>query len=353
MNVLITVPNLTLSGGVANIYRSLTWNKSDNISYFFVSSERSKKSFFFTLRMFWKFIAKMKSVELVHVNPSLDVKSVLRDGVLIFLSKLFRKKVVVFLHGWDEGFERSILNNKVYKVSFAYIFNKPDAFLLLGEIFLKKLKKLSVNPAKIFYIPTMADDSFLSKAGCSKNKTMESFNILFLARFEHKKGMDIVLSAFKILQHASKVANIKLIMAGDGPLLPECKRQVRHNNIENVVFEGYVEGLRKHELLCSADILFFPTCYGEGLPCVIMEAMLYGLAIVTRPVGGISSWVKHNENGWLSESTDPEFFAKGLLELIEKPELLERMKKTNQKVARENFTPEKIEHRLKSIYNGL
>ena len=144
----------------------------------------------------------------------------------------------------------------------------------------------------------------------------------------------------------------ELFMAGDGPELERWKRFVEEKSLSNVNFLGYVNGLEKHNLFMNSDILFFPSL-SEGLPCVIMEAMLYGLAIVTRPVGGIPYWVKHDENGWLSDSVNPEVFAKGIISLVNQHDHLTKIRKRNHVIAANNFTPQKVKRQLKIVYEKI
>lgn len=354
MKVLITVPDFNLPGGVTNIFRSIKWEDTDQVEYFYNTTNLTYKKLWFIPIMVLRFVYHAKKVELVHLNPSFNAKSIIRDGLLILLTKLLNKKILVFFHGWNDRFEQVLFNNNFYKKLFKIVFNLVDGYCLLGMLFHEKLIKLGVSGKNVFYLPTVADDSYISLIPDNKNEVPKNvISLLYLSRFDHQKGMDIALLAFKKIQELQSLFELKLVMAGDGPYLKASKQLVIENNINNVHFQGFVDGKEKHQSLVEADILFFPTCYGEGLPCVIMEAMLYGLVIVTRPVGGIPYWVKHNENGWLSDSTDPEVFAKGILSLLDHPDLLNTMGKTNQRIAKDNFTPKKVKLRLLDIYNYL
>lgn len=351
--ILITIPDLSLPGGVSNIYRSIKWKETDGISYFVNTSPHARNKIWFIPFMFWRFHKKLKEVQLIQLNPSLNAKAIVRDGILLLLSKLLKKRAIVFFHGWDEDFERIITNNSVYRKLFVYVFDKAEAFFLLGPVFGQKLKGIGIKNKKIYFLPTIADDShFQNNIISSPTERLGRTTLLFISRFDPLKGMDIVLNAFLYLQKNSKVFSFDLIMAGDGSELENCKQFVRKHNLKNVTFTGYVEGLEKHNNYSKADILFFPS-YSEGLPCVIMEAMLYGLAVVTRPVGGIPYWVKHDANGWLSECTDAEVFAKGILSIVEKQGMLTKIKENNQKIARSKFTPEKFKEQILFNYKEI
>lgn len=351
-HILITIPHPSFKGGVGNIYRSLKLNESDEIEYFYNTKANSSANVWFFTIMLFRFIRQIRGKRIVHLNPSFDFKAVMRDGVLIMISKLFNKKVIVFLHGWDDEFEEKIRSNSFYKKVFLSVFNMTDVFILLGELFLKKLTGLGIRCKKVEYLPTIADDTYIEApehSGPSKPKT---YRLLFIGGFVPLKGIDIVLQSFQYLQSVNSDLTFELIMAGDGPELAKCKQFVKDQNLTNVTFPGHVTGLEKHNCFKAADILFFPSIT-EGLPLVIMEAMLYGLAIVTRPIGGIPTWVKHNINGWLSDSKDPKVFADGILTLVSKPDLLNEMKKTNTDIALNNFTPAKVKNQLQDIYNKL
>jgi len=36
------------------------------------------------------------------INTSLSKECLIRDGVLVFIAKMFKKKVLLFIHGFDE-----------------------------------------------------------------------------------------------------------------------------------------------------------------------------------------------------------------------------------------------------------
>lgn len=348
--VLITIPHPSFHGGVGNIFRTLELNKSDEIQYFPNTKANASADLWFSLKMVLRFVRHIKNVSLVHLNPSLDAKAVLRDGFLLLIARLCSKKVVVFFHGWDDEFEKRIERNFILQRIFKIVFDKPDAYLLLGEIFNKKLAGLGVRPKLVFYMPTIADDSFLTSS--TSTHLSNVMKILFIGGFVPSKGIDIVINSFQKLRKYGQKQKFELILAGDGPDLNKWKRYVSDQKIENVTFTGYVSGEAKHRVLSQADMLLFPS-YSEGLPCAIMEAMLYGMAIITRPIGAIPYWVKHNVNGFLSDSTDPEIFAEGIQYLASDPNLLAEMKQTNSQTAIDNFTPRQIRNRLLNIYHTL
>ena len=71
--------------------------------------------------------------------------------------------------------------------------------------------------------------------------------ILFLSRMEKRKGLYILLKAFKML--SGKNYNVSLTIAGDGPELSDAVKYIRNEKLAgNVTFKGYVKGDEKKKI---------------------------------------------------------------------------------------------------------
>jgi len=73
--------------------------------------------------------------KLVHVNPSLDIKSFIRDGLLIQQAKKNGTPVIVFFRGWDKKFAQKI--QSFFLPLFRFFYGKSDAFIVLASDFKK------------------------------------------------------------------------------------------------------------------------------------------------------------------------------------------------------------------------
>ena len=94
--VLITVPCLDLPGGVANYYRTLRPHLDSRKSYFEVGTRPGQTSRWAAiprlLSDYWRFHRELgaRPVDLVHIDPSLGTRSVVRDGILLLIAKAHR-----------------------------------------------------------------------------------------------------------------------------------------------------------------------------------------------------------------------------------------------------------------------
>jgi glycosyltransferase involved in cell wall biosynthesis len=126
---------------------------------------------------------------------------------------------------------------------------------------------------------------------------------------------------------------------------------VVEKQIENIIFHGNLEGHSKHKIFVDSDILLFPT-FAEGLPLTVLEAMLYGLPIITRPVGGIPDIVKDGENGYLIESFTAKDYADKIMMLSNDENLYGKISLNNQYKAKHEFTPDVLRSKLDEVYSN-
>jgi glycosyltransferase involved in cell wall biosynthesis len=126
----------------------------------------------------------------------------------------------------------------------------------------------------------------------------------------------------------------------------ECRRQ----GIEDrICFTRAVSGLRKAELFRSADLFVFPPRQLEGQPVVILEAMSYGLPVVTTAQGGIVDLVVDGATGVYVPPGAPESLADALSHLVGNSTLRSAMGKAGQRRFEENFNEHVFRARLTNV----
>lgn len=353
MKILILTPNLNNPGGVSALYNILKLNQFENIDYFNVQGKIGQNlwSRIFGLWIsYLRFFIKCFSYDIIHVNPSFDEKSFYRDGLFIIIARIVGKKVLVYWHGWDIEFQDTLKVRGFSYLFFKLTYYRANQHIVLGTIFKNRLIELQVSQKAIVIESNAADDSYLKANPIKIKSSSKTIELLFIARMEEKKGILIVLETMKILnQHG----NYHLKIAGGGPYLDIAKNKVEKEDIINVSFLGQINGVEKHDAFISSDILFFPTYYPEGMPISIIEGMLYGLVIVSRPVGGIPDWIKVPANGVLTDSLDALEYAKLIEGLCESKENMCHIEITNKEFAESYFTPSALTNRLFTYYSNI
>lgn len=360
-SVLLLTPTLQTIGGVETYYRALDLERYDErLRYFFVTSERKGSFLLRAYRIvanylrFWR-ITGRPGCRLVILNPSLNTNSFYRDAVFCRLALLRGKRILVFFRGWSEDMEARIRTTRLARAVFRASFAHVADFVVLADTFRERLLALGCRDDSRFWIETTVADESLAADFAIESRLRESgpLRALYLSRLVASKAPHLALEAFALAQRSHPGLEIELTIAGDGPETSTLAALIKQRRIPNVSLVGPVTGQSKAELLRRSDVLLFPTCHGEGLPNVILEAMLFGMPVITRDVGGIRTVVDHGINGFLTASTDPESFARWLVQLATDHAMRNRISRANYEKARAHYTSSAVRARFLRIVDSV
>ena len=332
MKILITIPSLKLIGGISNHYKSLFPHWKGRITYCTFGKRKNVPAiltlipdwlvFFFKLVFTWP--------NVVLINVSLLKYPLARQAVNIIVSKLFRRKVVVFIHGWNDNVYESISQKPN---TFINTYGKCDAFCVLYTGIRDKLRALGIDKP-IFMTSTVVDNELLNEY--NPNVAGQPLrNILFMARADKAKGLDITLEAYKLLKQ--KYPDLSLSVCGTGDALEDAKRFVTDNSLDNVVFHGFISGIDKAKEFAEGQIYILPTTHGEGMATSVLEAMAMGCVVITRPVGGVVDFFEQGKMGYLTESVNPEDYSEIIERLIDDTKLAKQIMEYNHNYATNHF----------------
>lgn len=130
------------------------------------------------------------------------------------------------------------------------------------------------------------------------------------------------LLAFQIVQQ--RYPDARLTLAHDGPSEDELKQFVKQLGLRNVEFVGRVPHSRIAELYDAADIYLTSPDF-DCLPGSIIECYASGLPVVASNVCGIPYIATDGETALLFPRGDHEAMAQAALQLLEDPDLVERL----------------------------
>jgi glycosyltransferase involved in cell wall biosynthesis len=360
--ILILVPNETARGGITNYYSVLRKYFGENIIYV----RRGAKNFPYhkslieeSLRLIIDFqkvlyYLLVYNIGLVQTTTSFSSRSILRDAVYIMLAKLLRKKVIVFYRGWDSLYA----NQASQKILFKKVFMTTNASIVLSQYQMNKLLKWGYT-GKIFIESTLVDDddvfssinptSIISKVN-ARNETDDYENkLLYLGRLEKTKGIFELIEGFRKL---SKIYPLKLTIAGDGTAEHELKKVVSDYGLTNVQFVGFIEGINKIQVYSDADIFILPS-YSEGMPNAVIEAMAFGLPVLTTPVGGLVDFFQDGINGYFIQKKNSDSIVEGYNKIIRSRALFLEIALNNHRQAISKFMASDVAKRNEEIFKEI
>ena len=360
MRILFVTPPLDKPGGVAIFCREVREHFSEDVDYFTVGARADNQSArTAAVRIvgdFRRLSRKLRKehYDLVHFNPSLLWKAVIREGLSILSAKSSGARVVVLFHGWDRDLERRI--RRCFLPLFRAVFFRADALMVVASEFKQSLIEMGCRKPVHVGTSVVSNEIFdpindPSQDDCRDDGAVSPLRILYLSRVEKAKGVYETLDAFRILKE--KHSDAVLTVAGDGSELAGAREYAAGLGMRDVLFAGYLEGEQKRRAFVDADVYLFPTSHGEGMPHSTLEAMAYGLPVITRPEGGIRDFFENGKMGFASDSHDPAWFADGLEKLADDPGLRSEIGLYNRQYAGRHFAASTVAARLENVYREV
>ena len=177
--------------------------------------------------------------------------------------------------------------------------------------------------------------------------------ILYVGRMEHLKGLDLLLGAFARLE---ETADARLLMVGgkldqDEELDRLKSIAVRLGIGDRVTFTGAVPQTELPTYYRAADVFVLPSYY-ESFGLAALEAMACGTPVVVSRVGGLKSFVRSGETGYLIPWHCPEPFAERIDMLLANPSLREAMGRAARAKA-EQMTWDGVAERMLGFYSSV
>ena len=140
-------------------------------------------------------------------------------------------------------------------------------------------------------------------------------NILFVGRFEKRKGAKYLLRAIPAIRE--RHPRTRFILVGEGRLRPGFQRYVERQGWRDVIFTGYVSDEDKPRYFASAHVYCAPAIGAESLGIVLLEAMASGVPIVASDIKGYATVITHGVDGILTPPRQPGELADAISHLLE------------------------------------
>ena len=149
--------------------------------------------------------------------------------------------------------------------------------------------------------------------------------ILYVGRVSFEKNLDLVVEAYKRMNHHK----CHLVIVGHGPAFDVIQSECAQTNTP-VTFTGYLQGIQLAAAYASADIFAFPSVT-ETFGQVVLEAMASGLSVAGLKAEGVRDLVDHGRTGTLLDvrnvPRDQQIvkYEQHLSNLVDNPDMRRRM----------------------------
>jgi len=265
--------------------------------------------------------------------------------------RLCRIPWLAFSHGYTSENRRISLYNRLD----AWVLRHADAVVAMSGAMADQLAAGGVSLNRIHTIHNAIDPAEHSVGG-NGSQWRQRWGISpdevvlgVIGRLSPEKGQQIFLEAFQGV--VSRAPNRRAVLVGDGPEKERLVQLVRRLDLGNhVLFTGHDSHIE--ELYPALDLVVIPSL-SEGLPNVLLEALLYEKPIVATEVGGIPEILKPAGAGWLVPPGDIRALEAAMLDALQNAERRMSSGSAGLEYVRRHCSPQRRAESVSGLYRHI
>ncbi len=216
------------------------------------------------------------------------------------------------LVSWTHGFSQENLKIRIFGAVEKHLHRFADKVICVSAPFAEILVNKGIPKNKLAVISNAIDDEEFNfdpvPDELRRQLDLEANQPVVgaIGRLSPEKGHLFLIKAWpEILK---KVPSAKLVIVGDGPLRAELETEAVKLGIQaSVRFAGFRQDGRRFFSLF--DIMVLPSL-DEGLPYVLLEAMIKKVPVIATSVGEIPEVLQNGQLGVLVQPADPSAISK-------------------------------------------
>jgi phosphatidylinositol alpha-mannosyltransferase len=177
--------------------------------------------------------------------------------------------------------------NRILHHTAGYFMHRLDATIVPSTSPLDQLRHIS-HENKPVVLPPSIDLSPWFKAGSQFDKSRSGpVSVVFLGRLEERKGVDVLLKAWKLIAH--RMPGSVLTIAGGGASGSELLRSIQMQADDTLRYIPEPNTEEARNIVAAADIFVAPSVFGESFGIVLIEAMAAGAVPIAAANTGYST----------------------------------------------------------------
>jgi glycosyltransferase involved in cell wall biosynthesis len=245
--------------------------------------------------------------------------SLLRKGVICILLRSLRCQYVVHSHVADINLFQRWLPQPCRRM-ILWGLSGAGRVIVLTRFWQNYYSSLLTLPAtRVVLLPNPAD---LPQSIPDRSRR-EGLRLLFLGRIGPRKGAFDLIRALAALPEYV-LSGCHLTMAGDGEIDEARTLAAQLGCLNRISLPGWTGPATVERLLVESDVLLLPS-YAEGMAMALIEAMSWGLPVVTTGVGGAGEFLDQGRNCMLVAPGDIQGISNAISELARTPALRQRL----------------------------
>lgn len=304
---------------------------------------------------FFSILNNLKDFDVIHLHNEHGFVT-----VVSCLLNLYHKKPIVLTHHGQLIFGNVLKDSfeKLYNMTIGkLVFNMVDKVIANSEGDREYIVSLNVDPSKIVVLSNAINMEYrdnlykreIESIKMSQTKNKDKDIILFVGTVIKRKGIDFLLRSFSEVRKIRK--NALLFIAGDGYYRKDAELLAKKLDIdEHVSFFGRVSEEELVTLYNSSSVFVLPSL-SEVCPTVILEAMYYGLPVITTDIPGINDHFRQFAE--LVPARNDRELAKAIINVLSDKDLRSSMSKKGRLIVKEKYTWDIVSKSYLDVYSHV
>ncbi len=172
-----------------------------------------------------------------------------------------------------------------------------------------------------------------------ETRAADSVRVLFVGRLVPEKGVPLLLDVAERIadDHAAAHRKVEFAIVGAGPLEASLANGIERRGLaDRVKLIGAVGQDDLPQWYGWADVFCLPS-FAEGLPVVLMEAMLSELPVITTTIAGIPELVKDDDTGVLVPAGRVDLLVAAIERMADEPATRRRLGEAGRRAVERDF----------------
>jgi N-acetyl-alpha-D-glucosaminyl L-malate synthase BshA len=291
-------------------------------------------------------MVKLHKIELLHVHYAIPHAYAGYMAKQILMDEGIDIPMVTTLHGTDITL---VGNHPVYKPAVTFSINKSDIVTSVSQSLKDETYRFFNTDKEIYVIPNFIElDKNLKDPNIScRRSVIAKENERIITHVSNFRKVKRIPDVIKIFNKIQQEIPARLMMVGDGPEKAKAEKLCQELGIENkVIFFGNSNEI---DMILSYTDLFLLPSESESFGLAALEAMAWGVPVVSTNSGGLPEVNFPGESGYLSNVGDVEEMGENALKILRDSSVLATFKKNALEVAKQ-FDIKKILPLYEDLY---
>ena len=277
-------------------------------------------------------MVKLHKIDLLHVHYAIPHAYAGYMAKQMLKSEGIKIPMVTTLHGTDITL---VGNHPFYKTAVCFSINKSDVVTSVSQNLKEETYSLFDIKKDIHVIPNFIElDKLKNVSNIATNRSVIAYEkekiITHISNFRKVKRIPDVIEIFYKIQ---LIIPSKLMMVGDGPEKEAAENLCYKLGIsDKVIFFGNSNEIDK--ILSFTDLFLLPS-ETESFGLAALEAMAWGVPVISSNTGGLPEVNFDGISGYLSDVGNTQEMAQNAIKILENEETLLKFKSSAKTIAKQ------------------